>query len=986
MNKTLRAAVISALMAMGGGLAYTDVAMAQASAQAYQIPAGDLDGVLRQYASQSRVQLIYSAESVRGKKSAGLSGDHTPTEALQHLLVGTGLQAETVNAKTIALRPSAKAASPPAEKRKPPPQSKADLTKVIELEEIVVTGTYIRGETPVGVNVITLDREEIERSGLATIQEVIRRLPQNYRGGVSEEFGTGREADTDTVDGNALNLRGLGSGATLVLLNGRRLATTGGEGIFTDISNIPLSAVERIEVLLDGASALYGSDAVGGVVNIILRKDYAGAETRFRAGATTEGDAEEYQFAQSFGAGWSTGNGLISYEYYEREELPKRARERSANCDLTRFGGDNFCNAFSNPGNILAGDQTYAIPRGQDGTSLTPSDFIAGTVNLANPNAVETLLPMQQRHSVSAFVTQSVGDRLTLEGAGLFSRRESSRRGAAPIEFLFVTDINPFFVNPAGGADPVFVQYSFEDDFGPTITRTEINAYNATLTAKYEVTDSWLVTADIGYARDEHERIADGILQRDEFSTPLVFQALEDPDPATAFNPFGDGSHTNPDTIARIRGRGDFSGDSDLMTVRAVAEGPLVRLPGGNMRLAVGAEQRSQSFNGLGHDASPLPPFIQQYERDLWAGFAELRLPLAAPENGVPGLYRLNLSLAGRYEEYSDFGETANPKLGVDWSPFAGLTIRGAWGTSFKAPSVLDLDETFNFTFIFPIPDPLSETGFSDALIWTGGNADLQEETATTWTVGIDIAPPSTPNLKFSVGYFDIEFENRIELVLDPLSALLDPAFADIVTRNPTAEQRAEACARSTFVSALEDCLNAPIGAFVDSRIGNSAIVRNRGLDFMGAYEVKSEAGTFAFNLNATYLIEFGRALRSNSPVTDILDTPFNPLSFKLRGSASWTRGGLETTLYLNYADGYRDTLSDPERRIDSWTTFDFAASYDLPVRDAGLLKGIELALNVQNLFDEDPPFFNNPNSVGYDPVNASLLGRFVSLQLRKSW
>lgn len=855
-------------------------------------------------------------------------------------------------------------------------------------EHIVVTGTHIRstGERPVGTNVITIDREEIERSGLTTVQDVVRKLPQNLGGGVNEEFSNGREGDTNTVDGNSLNLRGLGSGATLVLLNGRRLAPSGGEGIFTDITSIPLSAVERIEVLLDGASAVYGADAVGGVVNIILRKDYTGSETRLRAGTVTEGGAQEYQLGQSFGAGWSTGHGLLSYEFYKRDALPRRARALSATCDLTRFGGENFCNMFSNPGNILVGDifvgnlTTYAIPHGQDGTSLTPDDFTAGTVNFENPNPSQDLLPLQRRHSLSGFVSQSAGDRLTLEGTALFSTRKASGRDAAPIETLVVTDINPFYVNPAGGTEPILIPYSFQADFGSTIRETDIDTYSAALTGKLKVTERWLLTTDVGYSRDEHDRLIDGVLNRDEFFVPLVFAALDDPNPATAFNPFGDGSHTNPDTVSRIRGTTSFSGTSDLWTAQAVAEGPVWRLPGGDMRLAVGAEYRRQEFSSTGRETTGALNKAQ-YNRDLSAAFAELRVPLVGPTSLRPGVNRLEVSLAGRYEKYGDFGDSTNPKFGVEWSPVAGLSFRGSWGTSFKAPAVLDLSETQNLSFIFPIPDPLAEAGFSDALIWTGGNADLKEETATVWNLGIEISPPAMPNLKLGLTYFDIDFKDRIELVLDPFSALLDPAFADVVTRTPTDEQREVACSRSTFLGNPDDCRNMPIAALVDGRISNSAVVRNRGLDFLASYRLESGIGAFTFNLNGTYLTKFARALRRTSPLLDNLNTPLNPVDLRLRSSVSWSRGGFEGTVYTNYTDSYRDTLSEPEREIDSWTTFDLGLSYNLP-----MLGGTAVLLNVQNVFDQGPPFYNNPAGFGYDPVNAALLGRFVSFQLRKSW
>lgn len=997
-------------------LCTASVSAAIAEKRDFKIEAQDAATALTEFGRQAGVQILFQYDSVKGHRTNAISGELEAKEAIRLLIEGTGLQVSEMENGVLVVEagqhPPRKAAAdqpytlaqnddraaqvpreiPPAGVSQPTPESAQDGERLqsgmelVDIGEIVVTGTRLRGAKPVGSNVITIDRAEIDRGGFVTVQDVVRALPQNFRGGVSDFLtgSTDRETFSNTVEGNAPNLRGLGAGATLVLVNGRRMAPTGFEGIFSDITSIPLSAVERIEVLLDGASAIYGSDAIGGVVNIILRRDYQGAETRLQIGTVTDGDAQEYQLGQSFGTGWSTGQGLLAFEFYKREALLRQERALSADCDQRRFGGDNFCNSFNNPGTLITFDpntfeqQTWAIPAGQDGRSLTPADFTAGTTNLRNHNEGSDLLPQQERLSLSGFVTQSVGDRLTLHASGLFSARDASHHGNAESEFLFVTSDHPFYVNPTGGTDPIFITYSFRDDLGLSITDTDIETYQAALTAAFKASETWLVTTDVGYSREKHDRVTTGGTNR-----AALELALSDPNPDTVFNPFGDGSNTNPDTLNAIRGTAMSSADSDLWTVGVTAEGPLLRLAGGEMRLAVGGEYRQHDFSSSGLSAS-LDAFQFQYDHELSAGFAELLIPLVGPANRRPGLNRLEVSLAGRYEKYEDFGETTNPKFGVEWSPVAGLAFIGSWGTSFKAPFVLDLEESANISFIFPIEDPLAPSGFSDALIWLGGNADLKEETATTWNVGVEIAPPSQPGLNLRLTYFDIEFDDRIETVFDPFTALADPNFADIVTRDPTAAEREMVCSRSTFDGNPDDCLNFPIAAIVDGRVSNAALVRNRGFDFLGSWRLESGVGAFTFDLNATYLTELARALRATSPLLQIMNTQFNPVDFRLRGSVSWARGGLEVTTFANYIDAYADTQSEPDRKIGSWTTFDLAVSYGLPFEDSSVLGGTTLGLNVQNLFDEDPSFFNW--GLGYDGVNADLLGRFVSLQLRKNW
>ncbi|MFD2499803.1 TonB-dependent receptor plug domain-containing protein [Rhizorhabdus histidinilytica] len=215
-------------------------------------------------------------------------------------------------------------------------------------------------------------------------------------GGAATDFGGTATEDSlstgsdrsfpNTGFGSGANLRGLGSDATLVLVNGRRMAGSGGKGDFTDLSSIPVGSIARIEILADGASAIYGSDAVGGVINMILKKDFEGAETRARFGSATSGSLRDYQFSQLAGTRWSTGHIMASYEYSKRAALPSADRRFTRSADLRPLGGDDFRNSYSIPATVLRFDPglgTYvpgfAVPDGQDGTGLTlaPSRRVA---------------------------------------------------------------------------------------------------------------------------------------------------------------------------------------------------------------------------------------------------------------------------------------------------------------------------------------------------------------------------------------------------------------------------------------------------------------------------------------------------------------------------------------------------------------------------------------------------------------------------------
>ncbi len=988
---------------------------ASEKATEFDIPAQSLDSALLEFAKQADVQISVSTTMIVGMRTQGVVGLLTPAAALGKLLSNTGLQFTTVGERTFSVSQSgqggvrdAKAHSSTDSMRvlaqneggaptlrsavnnnSPSDAAARNASKATpdsgEVQaEVVVTGTSIRGVAPVGVNLVVIGRDEIDRAGFATAQDIVRSLPQNFGGGPSEEGNfVGVEASNNLTRGTGVNLRGLGAGATLVLVNGRRLSGSGLQANFVDVSTIPVSAIERVEVLADGASALYGSDAIGGVVNYVLRKNFDGAETRARFGSVTEGDAREYQFGQMLGNDWETGHGLLSVEYYKRDSLAASERELSADSDLTRFGGSNFSITQSNPGTIFAGTQTWAIPRNQNGQDLEPADFVTGTANFQNTNEGRDLLPEQERRNVFATFSQSIGERFELFADALYGERDIRNRNFQQISSLTVPLTNPFYVDPTGAnAAPVRVRYNFFDDLGPRLLDIDVETVSAAFGAAFKPAGDWKVTVTGAYGSEK----ADQTLGN-QVNFAALNAALADTNEATAFNPFGDGSFTNAATLDTLRTSSGVRSEAELRSASLLANGPMLGLPGGDSKLAFGAEYLEPSFSNVLRSTTDEFTVSPDFKRTIKAAFAEYFIPLVSSENGRPGMRRLELSLAARYEDYSDFGTTTNPKLGALWAPADGLAIRGTWGTSFKAPNLANLYESAETTgsFINTVPDPQSGSGTSDILQLFGANSSLKEETATAWSVGAEFT--SAQGLMLALTYYDIDFEDRIQDVPGVDSFLVESdRFASIVIRDPTPEQRAEACTHGFFFGDPADCMDFPIAAIVDGRIRNTAIVRNKGLDFAGAYEFQMSAGTFGLGLNATYLLEVSEAESAATNPIDLLDTVGNPQRLRLRGNFSWNQGPIGVALYVNHAGAYTDNLSDPNREIDAWTTADLALSYSSAQLQSSLFEGIGVYLNVQNVFDEDPPFFNNASGVGYDLENADPLGRMVSLQVRATW
>lgn len=340
-----------AALAFAAWVAAMDAASAQDAARDYRIAEQSLGQALREFALASNLDLLFSPDLVAGKKSSSLDGKFTVDEGLRTLLRGSGLEFSVSGSRVVISEPKIE---PARQATSSAPQrtngytwlAQADMpagsqgatagerTNVrehpenrIELEEIVVTGTHIRGSAPVGSSLTTYTREDIERTGVARIDQFLRKLPQNFASVDASTALAGATASgvsqggANIYGGAGINLHGLSPGATLTLLNGHRLAPSGSEGGFVDISMIPLSAVERVEILSDGASALYGADAVAGVVNFILRTDYEGAETSVRYGASTHGDLGELTASQLLGTSWNTGNILLTLEHDKQESL-----------------------------------------------------------------------------------------------------------------------------------------------------------------------------------------------------------------------------------------------------------------------------------------------------------------------------------------------------------------------------------------------------------------------------------------------------------------------------------------------------------------------------------------------------------------------------------------------------------------------------------------------------------------------------------------
>ena len=980
-------------------------ARAASSPQTFHIEAGDASRTLNEFSRQSSLQLLFDYTIVRGRKTQAVNGEYSATAALHEMLADTGLVFNFVNERTLAITlvspgdesgsataaasrantgRTRSAATQSVERREGGSGELSGVSQAPQPQEVIITGTHVRGEQPVGDHVISLNREDIDTSGAATVQDFLRTLPQTFGGGPTEDthYMTS-ETQTNSGLGAGINLRGLGARATLVLINGKRLAPSGSEAEFADVENIPLAAVERVDILPDSASALYGADAVGGVVNFVMRDDFTGAESLARGGSGTQNTLREYQLAQTIGARWDTGNAMLSVEFYRRDALPAAAR-RYATSDLVPFGGSNFGTFLSNPGNIVVGGRTYAIPHGQNGTALTASDLVAGTENLMDVYAASDILPSQNRLSLYGSGKHELTDNLTIFANAMLSQRDATQQvGGEQVPFV-VPGSNPFYVNPTGGTGPVGVDYNFLNDIGPMSNDVLVNNINFTLGSNIDLGARWEVSLYANYAQEREDAFTGGLVDLTALAT-----ALADPDPATAFNPFADGSHTNPATLKTLATGNRFYTDSRLRSANATADGPIGHLPGGALKLALGAELRNQVFDTVS-PASPVSAASREsLSRNVVSAFGEVTAPLFGKDNAGAGYRRLEFSVAGRYEHYSSFGQAAMPKFGLLWAPFDAVAFRGTWGRSIRAPTLSDLDTSQNVLFPYTLPDKSSPQGASNVLIESGKAFGLTMEHARSWTAGIDIdARQWASGLTLSATYFNIDFRNRIDIPAFNQNILDDPGLAGLITRNPTAAQLDSACAQGRYLlGSAADCRQSGALAILDLRTQNLGSVRTRGIDFNTTYDRPWGAGTLKLGLDGTYLFNFTETAAPAAPPQQLLDTQNNPINLKMHGTVSWQQRRWGATVGSNFQNHYRDTASVPNRTVSSYTTFDTQLRYELAPDGVNFLHNTRVELNAINVFNASPPFLNNAIAkLGYDQENADPYGRLLSIQVRKTW
>jgi iron complex outermembrane recepter protein len=854
---------------------------------------------------------------------------------------------------------------------KPATESDAELT------EIVVTGTLLRGAAPVGTNVIEVSHEDITATGAVTTQDILATIPQ-----ITNQFnqtptaGVGSSGLT-VIRPNIRNLASNGGNTTLVLLDGHNMVGAGVLQTTPDVGVIPSGALERVEIVPDGGSSIYGSDAIGGIVNLITRKNLEGVEVIAHGGF-----ADQYKMGDiniTGGHSWGSGSFLLSYDYRDNTDLLGANRSYFRQ-DLTPFGGTDFRSNACQPGNVTASGVNYALP-----------GFTAGATNLCDQARATDIYPEEHQHSLFGRVSWSLGDHVDFDVTGYFARRVTNAATAQDsTSSALVTALNPYF-HSVGGEFYQTVALSYAGVLGPSMTNTTaLTDYGVTPKLTFVLPGGWELTALTNFGESINEAWSPTI------NPTAQSAALAGMTTATALDPYDVGA-SNPSVLEAITNYGENVRTVEkLAEARVVADGALFHLPGGDVRMALGSQFHYESFDGnftdsTKGDLSAGGILLAQGTRRSEAVFGEFLVPVVGAENALPLVRALSFDASARYDHYSDFGGTTNPKIGVTYKPVEDLTIRSNFGTSFNAPSLAD--ETggtvINVLPVSPYQKTFSPLDlFRPSWVLAGAGPNLQPQTAHTFSVGGDYKPAFLDGLTLSMTYWNVNLKNVIEVIpfYEP-SIFTNPSLAQYYILNPSLAQAA------TYINhfvlpgqliggqssiAANYGLGAPYAIFDAQRV-NLGTLHTNGLDFNGVYAIDTVAGTVSASLGGTLALKRTSTVGGGAPFDELAANAISPM--QLAATLGDRYQNFTARAMLTYSAGFPVLGVTDQARVAAFHPVNLYFDYDL---QGGYLHDTSLSLNIDNVGDESPPFVNLSGSNG--TTNGQTLGRYFNLGIRKKF
>jgi iron complex outermembrane recepter protein len=849
-------------------------------------------------------------------------------------------------------------------------------------EEVIVTGSRIplaAQERAQDVKIFT--RADIDRSGQTTLTDFLNTIADVSVASTENLF-------QNPVGGTSVTLHGLPVGTTLVLINGRRVESSpaqarGGSGnVFFDLNNIPFAAVDRVEIVSEGSSAVYGSDAIGGIVNIVLNNKFDGVDTRLSyGGAKGTRDANVsvlggLKFKGGSLSAIATYQDRTALNGFDRGEILRGADPGGS------MSFSNFYRYSCSPGNVLFpngfsfdGGKTSvsyaAVPTGLTGTA-TVKDFAAtaGMVNSClarTPYSYGDLIPATSRAGLYVAGHLTVTGSTELFTELLYSHVKQTQRffpsvsllgdpidGIAVYKVAAANPYNPFgetvgvaTVDPNAG----IAHYQLATDFG----RAVLGARGTI--ASWEWETAALLSGESS--------------QYDLYGGPnraLAIAALSSSDPATALNPFIDAPGGSPallQSLVYADQREHYRGQTAEVT--AFARG---QIPGADrIKIVVGGEYEHElvAWNNISVQSTPRGG--PQFGRGVVAGFAEAHIAFAEThsEGGIREV--LGASVAGRYDHYSDFGGKFTPQVGVELRPTNTLLIRATYSDAFKAPSLYTLHMPQTVTPNSLVFDPLHGDTPVMATVITGGNPDARPELGLSRTLGLVYSSQYIPGLRVAFTYWSLDETDSIQTLGANVMLQNEASFPNLIVRD----------AAGNLLS-------------VNDTATNFGSIRVRGIDGELSYKSATRMGELGAVIRATDTYHYASALIPGAPPLNgtsvAQDTGQWAPRWKGGVGATWEHRALSAAVSGRYVGRYQDYAST--REIGNFWLFNCSATlninraFDLrgsQPRDSYITIG---AVNVFNRLPQNSSF--DFGTVGYDPTQADIRGRFVYVQLGLRW
>ncbi len=969
----------------------------------FDIPRQRADLALTLFAEQADLTLVFAFDEVQAKTANRLVGEYRLKDGIETLLQDTGLNATISNQVVLNIATDTRSEPEGNEmKVKTKAGIGAFLAAVFSvgevdaqqasnssgaageaaLEEILVTGSRIKRKDITSVGPATvLNEQDILNLGVTNAELLLQRLPSSagFAGNSNAAYWVSGGWGTAQV-----NLRGLGGNRTLVLLNGRRVVAGGtGANDSVDLNMIPLSAVSRVEVLKDGASAVYGADAVAGVVNFITKESFDGLQLDSKYGVTSFGDGEEYSLGLTWGVSGDKGNFIFDARYQDNRAAALVDR---APCALADINGDNTL--VCSPGSSSTAGGRAALPDGSQvnftgGDAFEPFNIQDHGFN-SNPffNASNPV----ERVSLSAFGNYELNDRTRVFTEAMFNWRSSTQPGSpATLRNIAFDAAHPS--NPTG--EDILVLRRRTAEFGSRIFEQDVNTWRLVTGVEGDFGNDWSYDIALNWGRNS---AVDALLNN--INTQRLGETLDTAVCGAGGIPCAD-----------ILGEGDLtadvgdyilfnqreSGGNEQKSISANISGFLFDLPAGSVGVAAGFEFREDrgwlnpdalltAGAALGNAQDPIDGSVDATEI-----YGEVHLPVIS---GVRGIEELNVDLAVRFSDYDLFGSDTNYKTGVNWQVSPALKVRGTYSTAFRAPSIPELFSGVREAQL-PTADPCSDWAAMDpastiylncqaagvpanyvqfgSVVITdiGGNPALKPEDAETFTVGVVFEPGFVPGLALTIDYFDIDIDNAINQTGG--SSKLNICYTSQGLSHPFCGP--EHHTRNSLTGDID---------FLSAQSANTGNEVMSGIDFGASYDFDIGAVQQRVQLKATHLQEYEIvAFDGDTPIVRDGGVGCCVGGYpKWRANGSWTASTDKWSVGYNMqmigsATDWNGAPGAIGTEIDAVFYHNLQGSYRLN-------DSVDLRIGIDNVLDEDAPYVRSWTDGNTDTMTYSLLGRFI--------